>query len=102
MTALEIIQKKFEYGFPIFQKIFDQPAVEVRKTLLHLVELHASHLPKDFILNGRVEKISVDDDPRDIFVSWNDSYQINFQGVFFIKEHHSPELVIQFTEHFTL
>lgn len=100
MTALEIIQKRYENGFPILQHIFNLPAAEVRKTLHKLVERHTPDLPRDFILNGRVGKESVDDEPRSVFVSSYDFYLIDYQGIHYCKEHHSPSLVIPFTEGF--
>jgi len=57
---------------------------------------------KEYLSKGTIKKVLINEIPNELKIDWYDSYIINPDGIYFVPEHGSRQLVRKFDKYFTL
>lgn len=99
MSKAEDFKKKYEIGFPIFERLFEMKSEPLKELLQRVC---ASHPDVDVLKEGSVQKVTLDDKPQSITISYYSSFSITPYGINYKPEHGGGSTVVEFNEFFKL
>lgn len=104
-TLAETINKQYEIGLPIFNKLFELENEILKKKIIEIIESTAVDFNKktsDLINNGIVYKTIRNDVPEHIDINYYDQIRITPFGISFKHERGEEKEIIKFGIHFKL
>ena len=94
MTQIEKLQKSFEKGYKIFEKIFEKSDKEVKKYVFEEIDESHKNIFKNNHLN--IIRTVINGKPESIKLQSYDSININYIGITFVPEYGTHLLLKKF------
>lgn len=100
MTFLEQVEHDWNIGLPIFNKLFEKNSSEIKSVVEKIFESRKVNSNNFGFSHCDVEKMSKNDEPREIGLYFYDSIKISPLGISFKREHGPNNLVVPFDSTF--
>ena len=91
--------KRYDFGYPILEKLFKLNKDELKKKLQTIC---GDKLPDGLLKEGSVKKTISNDVPESIEIWFYDHISISAYGINYKPEHGTEKEIIAFNEHFKL
>jgi len=101
MTNLEKLSQRYDIGNKIFQKFAGKNTAQTKDILIKILpETYKGIDIHSLISSGSCYKKFRDDGLTDLDICFYDKIHIQFDGISFVPEHRSAEMLIQFDNNF--
>lgn len=101
-SIIEKTKLRMALGQPVLEQFFKMTDKEIKLKVKSILKNKVDSYDDSFVEFGSVKRVIQNEQPQEIIISYYDSVEISFMGIYWKPEHGGATIVTHFDEHFVL